>query len=265
VVTAIEIGLLPISHVYAGAMFWPQERAREVLQAWREWTQQELPEEIISVGRILNPPPLPEVPEPVRGKRFVVIEAMYLGGEAEGVELIAPLRRLGPALDTFATIPAVALSHLHMDPDHPVPGRGDGMLIGSTSAEMIDAFVDASTGDAGSALLSAELRQLGGAIARRASGQGATGSIDADYAMYAVGAVPVPDAIPLVEAQVGGLKEALAPYDAGFGYLNFSEGSVDSRGLYRDEYTYRRLQAVKAAYDPAEAIQSNHPIAPARR
>lgn len=260
VVTAIEIELFPIAEVYAGAMFWPQERAREVLQAWREWTLQELPDEIISVGRILNPPPLPEVPEPVRGKRFVVVEAMYLGAEAEGAELIAPLRALEPAMDTFATIPAVALSHLHMDPEHPVPGRGDGMLIGSTSAEMVDAFVDASTGEAGSALLSAELRQLGGAIARPAPENGATGSLDAAYAMFAVGSAPTPELIAAVEAQVGDVKQALAPYDAGYTYLNFTERDIDSRELYRQEYTHRRLRAVKATYDPAELIQSNHPI-----
>jgi FAD/FMN-containing dehydrogenase len=264
VVTAIEIELLPIREVYAGAMFWPQERAREVLQAWREWTLKELPDEIISVGRILNPPPIDEVPELVRGRRFVVVEAMYLGEEAEGAALLEPLRGLGPEIDTFATIPAVALSHLHMDPEHPVPGKGDGMLIDSVAAEMIDAFVQASTGEAGSALLSAELRQLGGAIARPAPEHGATGSIGAPYAMYTVGAVPVPELLPVVEKQVEGVTDALAPYDAGHGYLNFSERDVHARTLYRTEYAYRRLRAVKARYDAGDVIQSNHPIPAAR-
>jgi hypothetical protein len=264
VVTAIEIELFPIASVFAGAMFWPQERAREVLQAWREWTESELPDEIVSVGRILNPPPLPEVPEPVRGKKFVVIEAIYLGDEAVGNELIQPLRELEPIMDTFGTIPAVALSHLHMDPEHPVAGKGDGMLIDAPSAEMIDAFLDASTGEAGSALLSAELRQLGGAIARPAPEHGATSSIEAAYAMFAVGAAPMPELLELVDTQVTGVKEALAPYDHGSMYLNFAERPRDPRTLYRHEYTYRRLQAVKVAYDPAELIQSNHPIPPAR-
>ena len=30
--------LFPITEIYSGALFWPVERAREVLQAWREWT-----------------------------------------------------------------------------------------------------------------------------------------------------------------------------------------------------------------------------------
>ena len=257
VVTAIEIELFPLTHVYAGVMFWPQERAREVLAAWGEWTEWALPDEIISVGRILNPPPIPEVPEPLRGKRFVVVEAIYIGDAEDGAELIRPLRALCPAMDTFATIPVADLGHLHMDPDHPIAGSGDGMLIDSAGAETIDAFVDATTGESASALLSAELRQLGGAIGRPAPEHGATSSIEADYAMFAVGATPVPELEPVVEAQVAGVKEALAPYDHGHGYLNFAERPTDSRRLYQHEYTHRRLQAVKAALRrrPGDPVQ----------
>ena len=60
------------------------------------------------------------------------------------------------------------------------------------------------------------------------------------------------------------MKEALAPYDHGSMYLNFAERPVESSRLYQHEYTHRRLQAIKAAYDAGDVIQSNHPIAPAR-
>ncbi|MCW3033614.1 MAG: FAD-binding oxidoreductase [Solirubrobacterales bacterium] len=264
VVTAIEIELFPITHVFAGAMFWPQERAGEVLQAWREWTEWPLPDEIMSVARILNVPPLPEIPEPLRGRKFVVIEAIYLGEEEDGIDLIRPLRALCPAMDTFAMIPVQELSHLHMDPEHPVAGKGDGMLIDAPSAEMIDALVDASTGENASALLSAELRHLGGAIARPAAQHGATSSIAAAYAMFVVGAAPVPELLPVIQQQVTNVKEALVPFDHGSMYLNFAERPTDPRELYRHEYTYRRLRAIKTAYDPDDVIQSNHPIPPAR-
>jgi hypothetical protein len=264
VVTALEMELYPVTGVYAGAMLWPQERAREVLQAWRAWTQQQLPDELISIARVLNPPPVPDVPEPLRGRHFVVVEAAYLGGAAEGESLLAPLRRLGPEIDTFAAVPATALSKLHMDPEHPVAGKGDGMLMNSASEEMIDALVDAATGEAGSALLSAELRQLGGAVARPEPGHGALSAIEAPYAMFAVGAAPDPALLPVVEAQVSGVKRALERWRAPYRYMNFAERLVESRELYRDEYTHRRLQSVKASYDAADRIQANHPIAPSR-
>src|SRR5262249_31317403 len=52
VVTAIEIELYDAPGLYAGAMFWPVERAGEVLRAWRAWTDT-VPDEVTSVGRIL--------------------------------------------------------------------------------------------------------------------------------------------------------------------------------------------------------------------
>ncbi len=69
-----------------------------------------MPDEITSVGRLLNIPPLPDVPEPLRGRSVVVVEAIYIGDEAERAELIAPLRAFEPDIDTFATIPASALT-----------------------------------------------------------------------------------------------------------------------------------------------------------
>ena len=78
VVTAIEFNLFPITEVYAGVLWYPVERAAEVLKAWRDWTD-DLPDEMTSVGRILQFPPIPEIPEPLRGHSFVVVEAIWLG------------------------------------------------------------------------------------------------------------------------------------------------------------------------------------------
>jgi len=68
-VTAIEFNLFPITEVYAGHLFFPVERAAEVLRAWRDWTET-VPDEITSVGRILQLPPIEEIPEPFRGKSW---------------------------------------------------------------------------------------------------------------------------------------------------------------------------------------------------
>ena len=101
VVTALEFRLFPISEVYAGALFFPWERSAEVLHAWRNWIRT-VPDEVTSVGRILQFPPIDEVPEPMRGKSFAIVHAYSLGTEAEGIERLAPLRALGPEIDTVA-------------------------------------------------------------------------------------------------------------------------------------------------------------------
>ena len=56
-------------------------------------------------------------------------------------EVLAPLRALEPEIDMFAPIPAAALSHIHMDPEHPVPGHGDGMILDDLTPAAIEALV----------------------------------------------------------------------------------------------------------------------------
>ena len=134
VVTALEVQLYAIPEVYAGVLFFPWERSSEVLHAWLDWTRT-VPEEITSVGRILQFPPLEELPEHLRGGKFAVVEAVYIGTEADGAELLAPLRALGPAMDTFAMVPPVGIAELHMDPPEPVPYTGEGMMLGELDAD----------------------------------------------------------------------------------------------------------------------------------
>ena len=44
----------------------------------------DVPDEVTSVGRLLQFPPLPQIPEPLRGKSFALVEAAFLGAEADG-------------------------------------------------------------------------------------------------------------------------------------------------------------------------------------
>jgi FAD/FMN-containing dehydrogenase len=260
VVTALEFRLYPITEVYAGVLFFPLERASEVLHAWRVWTE-DVPDEVTSVGRILHFPPLEDLPEHLRGRSFAVVEATVLGDEADGAGLIAPLRALGPELDTFATIHVRALARLHMDPESPVPAIGDGSLLTDLPAAAVDAFVGAAA-DPAAGLLTAELRHLGGALGRAAPEHGALASLAGEYLFFAAGFVTTPELGALVEAGVGWAKVALAPWEARQMYLNFAETRRAGGSFHADD-AYRRLREVKAAYDPGDLFRSNHPVPPA--
>jgi FAD/FMN-containing dehydrogenase len=83
VVTALEFDLLPLPEIFAGALLFPAEQASEVLHGWREWTAG-MPEEMTSVGRLMNFQPVPEVPDPFRAKSFAVLEVIYCGDPADG-------------------------------------------------------------------------------------------------------------------------------------------------------------------------------------
>ena len=261
VVTSIDFRLYPISEVYAGWLIWPLERAPEVLTAWQRWTET-VPDELTSVGRILNIPPLPTIPEPLRGRSVVVVEAIYIGDEADGAELIAPLRELGPELDTIATIPASALQTLHMDPEEPVPGKGDGMLLDSLTPEAIVKLTEIVTAE--SPLLSVEVRHVGGELGRTAPGNGVLGRLDAAYMMFAVGIPMTPEMAEGIERDVARLQRALARWDSGRMYLNFAEEPRSGRSLFGED-GYARLRRVKTEVDPDNLFHANHQVEPAER
>jgi FAD/FMN-containing dehydrogenase len=254
IVTAIELELYEAPELFAGAMFWPGERAGEVLRAWRDWAET-VPDEVTSVGRILHFPPLPDIPEPLRGGSFAVVEAVFTGPESEGATLLSPLRELGPVIDTFASVAPEALQHLHMDPPHPVAGIGDGMFLDELPSEAIDAIAETCVPP----LLTLEIRQLGGAMATPSASHGAVGSLEAGYVMFAAGLTMTPELGAAVGAAVDRVKAALAPWESERTYFNFSERPVDAARLYPAE-TYTRLRRIKSAYDPDQLFVANHPI-----
>ena len=263
IVTALELELFPLKQAYAGILWYPIERGSEVLHAWRELTQAEPPEELTTVGRFLQLPPIPAIPEAVRGKSFVVVEAYHVGDPAQADELLEPLRALGPVNDTIQTVPMPALSHIHMDPEQPVPGFGDGLMLGELPAAAVDAFVGAAGATAAFPLLSVELRHLEGELGRARPGNGALAALEARYAMCAVGATPVPELEAPVRAQVQRVTEAMRPWQSPQDYLNFAETTRDPDAFW-NEPAYDRLRAIKADVDPDELIRSNHPV-PASR
>jgi FAD binding domain-containing protein/berberine-like enzyme len=261
VVTAIEIQLFPVTEVYAGILWYPIQRGAEVLHAWRELAEGDIPDELTTVGRYLQLPPLPEIPEPVRGKSCVVVEAIHNGNPLQADALLAPLRALGPVNDTIGKITLPALSQMHMDPEQPVPGAGDGLNLVALPASAVDELVSVAGADSGSPLISVEVRHLGGALGRARPENGALSSLEAQYAMYAVGPTPTPDSELAVKTHVEAVKRALEPWAARHMYLNFAETTRDPSTLW-SEQAYRRLQRIKANVDPYDVIRSNHPIRP---
>jgi FAD/FMN-containing dehydrogenase len=262
VVTALEMRLYPVRDVYAGGLLFPIQRAGEVLHAWYEWTAT-VPDEITSIGRLLRLPPVPQLPQPLRGRAFVMLKAAYLGDPGTGAELTQPLRRLGPELDTFATIAPPALGQLNMDPEQPVPFQSHGALLSGFPAAAIDALVGLVGPDTDTLLVSVEVAHLGGALGRPAPGGGAQPTIDANYLLTAVGATPTSDLAAAIGAQARAVKSALAPWHASYDYYNSEDTPAPASALLPPA-SYRRLQKIKGAYDPGEAIISAHPVRPTR-
>ena len=260
IVTAMHVDLLRLADVYGGALVFPAEVGTPAVRAYRDWTQT-VPDEMTSIVRFLRPPPLPDVPEPLRDKPLLTIDAAFIGDEAEGERLIAPLRALGePIMDTFAQMPVSGLSRIHMDPEVPVPGLGHHALVPELTDEAIDAFHSVVGPQAGSPLLLAELRHIGGALARPAENGGALDHLEGDYAMFALGMMMSPEMGQAVNGALDHLHETMAPWAGEGGYFNFAERACDVDEILSAE-TCRRLGEVKRKWDPDGMIRSNHALA----
>jgi hypothetical protein len=262
VVTAIEFRLYEHAEVYAGMMLFPWERSAELLTTWRELTET-MPDEMHASLRIMQFPPLPHLPDFLRGRKLVVIEAVFLGHPVEGDAIMRPLIDLGPDVDTLGTKPVAELQSLHMDPPEPVPGASDYAMLDDLTPEAIDTLVELAGPGSESPLLSVELRLLGGELSRPRDEHGARGTFPGRYMLFLVGMAPTPEMKAAVLAHAARLVNALSDLHSESGYMNFSEKPIDSAELFDDE-SYSRLRAVKAGYDPEDLFRSNHPVPPAR-
>jgi FAD/FMN-containing dehydrogenase len=260
IVTALHLNLVPVAEAYGGALLFPADVGAEGIRTYRDWAAG-VSEEITSVVRFLRPPDIPDVPEFMRGKALLTIDAACIGDQASGEAAIAPLREIGePILDTFGQIPASALCKIHMDPEQPVPGLGHHRALRELSNEAIDAFVGVAGPDPGTPLLLTELRQLGGALGRPDPDGGALSHLDAEWVMYGVGMVMGPEMAEAVSGGLDRMHEAMEPWGAEGGYFNFADRPCDSDAILPPDVC-SRLADVKRKWDPDVRIVGNHAVA----
>jgi hypothetical protein len=262
VVTAIEFEVHEVEDLYAGAMFFPFERSAEVLHAWSELLPT-LPDELMSWASVMHFPPIPDVPAFARGRSYAVVMAAHLGTEAEGRELLRPLRDLGPERDTFASVPPVVLGDLAMDPLDPVPFHMTHQLLDELPAATIDelmAKIGPESGR-GPTVTILQFRHMGGALARKAPGAGARATLPGEVCAMALGVVMDEASDAAVRSALADFDAAVRPHRAGL-YANFVEERTDASAFF-EPAVWERLRAVKTLYDPADVFAGNHHVPPA--
>jgi hypothetical protein len=260
IATAMEIDLIPLAEVYAGTMIFPPDNAAEDFRKWRDWTET-VPDTVSSIARILTPPPIPDVPEPLRGRMVLTIGVCFAGDPADGPELVAPMRELGePLMDMLGPMPPAGLCEIHMDPEPPVPGLTHSAMIRELPDDAIDTFVGEVGPGSDSPLLLGELRHVGGALSRAREGCGALGFLDAAYLMLAVGLPMAPEMAQPVNAALDSLHDAMEPWAANGDYLNFAERPTPVESLFPPD-NLEHLREIKSKWDPNGVIRANHDIA----
>lgn len=258
VVVALEIELFPHADAVAGMMLWDRERAPEVLSAWLDWTRQ-APESATTTWRVMSFPPLPELPPFLSGRDIVVIDGALLTDDATAADLLAPLRGLTPEMDTFARVPAAAVTTIHMDPPAPTPAVSDHLSLGALDAAAAATLLALVGPGTRSDLLFTELRHLGGAFGRAPQGAGAMARLPGEYALHTVAVAPTPEAAVAGRAAGFAVLRAMEPWAVAGLSPTFVDAPTAAERIYPPD-VLARLRQVREAVDPGRTMVANHPL-----
>ncbi|ADB50831.1 FAD-binding oxidoreductase [Conexibacter woesei] len=264
VVTSFEYRLHPVGPtVLGGAIFYPGDRAEEILRFYREWVGS-VPDELTTLVSLATAPPAPFLPEEWHGRRVVVIPALYAGPVQEGERAVRALRELGePIADLLGPLPYSAQQSL-LDALWG-PGAHNyfkaGWMRGLDDAA-IDTLVQHHE-SVTSPTTEIHVHHMGGAVARVPAGSTAFGDRSAPFLLNIAASTPTPDGFDAAVAWTQALHRAIEPALTGGTYVNFlsAEGEERVQAAYGAD-TYTRLAALKEAYDPANVFRLNQNIRP---
>lgn len=264
VVTSFLFQAHPVNMVYAGPVFWDIKDAKQVMKAYRDFLPG-APEELGAFVGLKTVPPVDPFPSEHQGKRACAVIACYNGSAEQGQAAMAKLLNKLPAplFNWMSEMPFPALQSM-FDPFFPKGmqwyWRGDFVK------ELTDDAIDAHIGQVQqvpSALCLMHLYPIDGAVRRIGRNDTAWNTRDATWSMVIAGIDPNPQKAGEITRWTKGYWEAVHPYSAKGGYVNFMmEDGDDSRlqATYGDNY--ERLAALKAKYDPENFFRINQNIKP---
>jgi len=261
VVTALEIGLVPVVTIYGGAVFFAAESAHDVLHSFRTWAPT-LPDRTSTSVALLNFPPMEELPEQLRGRYVVMLRFAHNGPEAEGAELLAPMLEAGEVLlSGVSVLPYTHADAIHQDPTEPLPVWEKGALLRELSVDAVEALL-ATAGPRSNTILSmVEVRLMGGALARQPEVPNAVAGREGAYTLLTLG-VLMPGYEKVVTELGESILAAMAPWCTGTSLLNWlgeTTTPADAARAWRPE-VHQRLMTVKRSVDPDNVFRFGHAL-----
>ncbi|MDQ7909387.1 FAD-binding oxidoreductase [Phytohabitans sp. ZYX-F-186] len=261
-VTGLEVDLVPVARLYGGALSFPGDRAQSIMDTYLSWTRT-VPEQMASSLALARFPDLPAIPEPLRGKHVAQVRVAYSGDAGDGAELLAPLRAAGPRLlDTARDMPYAESGTVHNDPTEPVAAYSTNVLLSTVDS---GAVLERTSPPEAQVPFIAEIRHLGGALARPPAEPSAVGHRNASYLLALVTPLDPSADVDAVGSAHERVHDGQRRWVLGRS-LNFMSGPAASVERVREAYEpedYRRLQRLKARYDPENMFRFNHNIPPA--
>jgi FAD/FMN-containing dehydrogenase len=265
VVTRFEFDLHPVGPtVMAGPIFYPGERAEEILRFYREFVR-EVPDELTTLANLLTAPPAPFLPEEWHGRKLIALIGCYAGDPDEGERVMQPLRELGePVADLIGPMPYVQMQSL-IDALY---GRGTkAYMKAGYMAELDDEAIATAARfhqEATSPASEIHIHHFGGAVARVGDEETAYGERQAPFVLNVLALSHEPGEF---ETHVEWAQHCHAAMEQSLtgAYINF----LSAEGEERVEAAYgagkfARLRELKDRYDPTNLFHLNQNIPPSK-
>jgi FAD/FMN-containing dehydrogenase len=253
VVSSFEYRLYPVGSVLAGLVFHPFEKAKAILQFYRDFSGL-THEEVTTYAALLTSPD---------GAKMVAIGVCYNGPLDEGERVVAPVRRFGPPV--MDQIRPMAYTELQSMLDAVVPPRHQyyekAHFLRAISDEVIDILID-NYANVPSPLSIPFFQQTGGAMQR---GHSAYAHRDALYNLILIAQWLDPAESERHVRWTRELWQTLQPYTTGGIYVNdMGREEEDGADQVKAAYgvNYRRLAELKRKYDPTNLFRHNQNIKP---
>jgi len=259
VVVRMELALFDAAEMYGGQLMWPVEHAAEVLRAFRDLALV-APRELSLWAHVMHFPPVPDVPEPLRGKSFVTVASTYLGDAKMAEILLWSLRDAAPvALDLMGPITPAGLAAVAAEPTEPMPALEHSLLMTGFDDEAIESLVAAVADPTTCPLAMVQVRGLGGAFGEDVPTGGAVRPVPEPFQLFAMGVPAVPELAAAIPHGFAAIDAALAHVTGEHRMPNFTAADQADEAGY-DAERLARLRAIKRVQDPQGVIRSNKPV-----
>ena len=254
IVTTFRFRAHPVSTVLGGLILYPRYQARDVIRFFRDFVKSAPNELTVYVGLLSAPDGMP----------VTAVAACYCGDLDVGADVLGPLRSFGsPIIDMIQLMPFVEMQKIAYQPAaSPTNNYWRSACLDVLSDGAIDVLVQHADA-AASPLTGTFIQYFGGAAAEAPQGGTAFAQRKARFNVCIEAQWLDPQENDRQIGWARGFSEALKPFaDPGF-LLNFMNDEADNAVQKSFGPHYKRLQALKAKYDPANFFRHNQNILPA--
>jgi FAD/FMN-containing dehydrogenase len=243
--------------ITGGVIAYPLEQARSALKFFRDYTAS-LPDELAVVAALLHAPD-------GSGARLAAMVTCHCGPLAAGEQAMRPLKSFGsPVLDAIGPMPYCQLNAI-LDDGYPKGALNywKSSFLTKLSDDAIDIMVEGFA-QCPDPMCKVIIENLHGAATRVGVGDTAFPVRAEGYNFLVLGQWTEPSISDRCIAWTRQTYAAMAPFFATARYVNYlDEDDLGDPVAAAYGPNYRRLQKLKAKYDPENFFHMNHNIRPA--